>query len=61
VAAALDRIGLARPTGFTQQIIFRRCPTCTEVNTVRENFFVCAFCENDLPPEWNVDAPDPQH
>jgi hypothetical protein len=54
VAAALDRIGLARPQAFTQAVIFRRCPGCAEVNTVRDGFFVCAFCETDLPPEWNV-------
>ena len=60
VAAALDRIGLAHPAGFTQQVIFRRCPECAEVNMVREEFFVCAFCENDLPTEWNIAEAGPR-
>ena len=60
VAATLDGIGRARPPGFTRQVIFRRCPECAEVNTVREEFFVCAFCECDLPTEWNVAAAGPQ-
>lgn len=54
VAGALDRIGLARPTGFTQAVVFRRCEGCRELNVVREDFFVCAFCDSDLPTEWNI-------
>jgi hypothetical protein len=54
VAAAVDQCGLARPDGFTQAVAFRRCPACSELNVVREEFFVCAFCESDLPPEWNL-------
>ena len=56
VAAALDRVGLVRPAGFTQEVVFRRCSECAELNVVREEFFVCAFCENDLPKQWNLDA-----
>lgn len=54
VAAALDRAGLVRPGGFTQIVVFRRCPECEELNVVREEFFICAFCESDLPAEWNL-------
>ena len=54
VAAAVDRAGLARPDGFTQEVVFRRCPECAELNVVREGFFVCVFCESDLPAEWNI-------
>jgi hypothetical protein len=56
VAAALDAIGLDRPAGFTHEVVFRRCPGCAELNVVKENFFVCAFCEGELPPEWNACA-----
>ncbi|BFO18092.1 hypothetical protein SHKM778_44800 [Streptomyces sp. KM77-8] len=55
VARALDRAGLARPAGFTHEVVFRRCPGCKEHNIVRENDFVCVFCGGDLPPTWNVD------
>ncbi|MFE0465173.1 hypothetical protein ACFW1A_38570 [Kitasatospora sp. NPDC058965] len=54
VAAALDRIGIARPSGFTQELVFRRCRSCRELAIVREQDFVCLFCSADLPLEWNV-------
>ncbi len=56
VAAALDGVGLARPAGFTHEVVFRRCSKCAELNAVKEGFFVCAFCESDLPAKWNVDG-----
>jgi hypothetical protein len=55
VVDAVDRVGLARPEGFTHEVVFRRCPSCREVNIVREEDFVCVFCDDDLPGEWNVD------
>jgi hypothetical protein len=56
VAAAIDRVGFARPAGFTQEVAFRCCTACREVNIVREDFFVCVFCEEDLPTERNIGA-----
>jgi hypothetical protein len=56
VARALDQAGLVHPDDFTQEVVFRRCPECRELNVVREGFFVCAFCESDLPTEWNLGA-----
>ncbi|GAA1367500.1 hypothetical protein GCM10009661_21870 [Catellatospora chokoriensis] len=53
VAAALDAAGLRHPAGFTQQYVFRRCPGCGERNIVKEDDFVCAVCDADLPTEWN--------
>ncbi|MFD4795237.1 hypothetical protein OG473_00135 [Streptomyces anulatus] len=55
VARALDGAGLGRPSGFTHEVVFRRCPGCQEHNIVRENDFVCVFCDSDLPAAWNVD------
>jgi hypothetical protein len=55
VAAALDRAGLRSPGGFTATFVFRRCPNCEERSVVKDNDFVCAVCENDLPQWWNVD------
>ncbi|MFJ9776243.1 hypothetical protein ACIRVF_34265 [Kitasatospora sp. NPDC101157] len=55
VAAALDRIGLPRPGGFTQAVVFRRCPDCGQCGIVREAHYVCVFCDADLPERWNVD------
>jgi hypothetical protein len=56
VAAALDRVGVPRPPGFTYEVVFRRCPGCREVSIVREEDFVCVFCDEVLPSEWNVDG-----
>lgn len=54
VAAALDGAGIAHPGGFTHEVVFRRCPRCTEINVVRDGYFVCVFCESDLPAAWNI-------
>lgn len=57
VAEALDRIGIHRPSGFTHEVVFRRCRSCQEVNIVREEDLVCGFCGEDLPLGWNVGEP----
>ncbi|WP_327111467.1 hypothetical protein OG206_01885 [Streptomyces sp. NBC_01341] len=55
VALALERAELEGPSGFTCEVVFRRCPGCQEHNIVREDDFVCVFCGSDLPGAWNVD------
>lgn len=55
VAHALDAVELVRPSGFTHEVVFRRCLGCQEHNIVRESDFVCVFCGSDLPETWNVD------
>lgn len=57
VAAALGRLGISHPGAFTPAVIFRRCVDCHEVNVVRDDFYVCVFCEADLPAAWNVSPP----
>ncbi|AKF86511.1 hypothetical protein MFUL124B02_28220 [Myxococcus fulvus 124B02] len=54
VARALAPLGLQSPTGFTVAMCFRRCLACGEVTLVKERWFVCAFCDADLPSDWNV-------
>lgn len=58
VAQALGQVGLRCPSGFTNEVVFRRCPACRERNIVREDDFVCVFCGSDLPALWNVDPFD---
>ena len=53
VAAALDRLGIPHPGGFTQSVDFRRCPACGERNVVKEGWFACGVCGADLPAAWN--------
>ncbi len=53
VAAALDRIGVPHPGGFTDPVVFRRCPGCGERNLVRDGDLTCALCGEPLPARWN--------
>ncbi|MFJ9596661.1 hypothetical protein ACIRS3_28395 [Streptomyces virginiae] len=54
VAEALNRIGIHHSSGFTHEVVFRRCGSCRELNIVWEEDFVCVFCGEDLSREWNV-------
>ncbi|WP_221326753.1 TFIIB-type zinc ribbon-containing protein [Actinoplanes sp. L3-i22] len=56
VAAALDRLGLKHPRGFTTKLVFRQCPYCGERNIVRDSDFTCALCNGGLPTCWNFAA-----
>ncbi|WP_052550962.1 hypothetical protein [Enhygromyxa salina] len=53
--AALGAIAIACPEHLTSAYEFRRCPSCGERNLVKEDWFVCVFCDTDLPREWNFD------
>jgi hypothetical protein len=56
IERALTFEGVTVPRGFTRPIDFRRCPRCAEINLVKDSWFVCVFCDADLPREWNVSA-----
>ncbi len=53
VANALESISLPHPGGFTQAYHFRRCPACHQLNLIKDETFVCAVCDHELPAEWN--------
>ena len=53
VATALLAIGVAPPNGFTQTFVFRRCQQCEQINLVKDDWFVCANCDEALPRSWN--------
>lgn len=57
VAEALELAGIGHPSGFTHEVVFRRCRSCRQLSIVREEDFVCVFCDEPLPREWNVDRP----
>lgn len=54
VGRALDRAGVEHPGRFTHEVVFRRCEECGERSIVREADFVCVFCGDELPVEWNA-------
>ncbi|MGE3809653.1 MAG: hypothetical protein AB7K24_33730, partial [Gemmataceae bacterium] len=49
LAAALDRLGIPHPGGFTQVCHFRRCSACGQRNIVKEADSTCAVCGAELP------------
>lgn len=53
VAAALDSASIPHPGSFDPAVIFRRCPGCGERNVVKDDWFVCAVCNSELPAGWN--------
>jgi len=57
VAAALDGLSIAHPSAFTSAFEFRRCEHCGERNLVKEEWFVCALCDGQLPRAWNFEHP----
>jgi hypothetical protein len=61
VASALDRAGLRHPDGFTDEFRFRRCEACGQLNIVKDDHFVCAICDADLPttPPSDLQADPP--
>ncbi|NJK32255.1 MAG: hypothetical protein HC927_07515 [Deltaproteobacteria bacterium] len=58
VRRSLERIGLAAPSHWTREYIFRRCPACGERNLVKDGWFVCDLCDAELPGQWNFSAAD---
>ncbi|RSS83161.1 hypothetical protein EF903_26080 [Streptomyces sp. WAC05292] len=56
VARSLDQAGIQRPDEFTHAVIFRRCVSCQGLNIVRDEWFVCAVCDSDLPANWNLEV-----
>ncbi len=53
LAAALDGAGVPGPAGFTHAVVFRRCEACGQRNVVKDDEYVCAVCDADLPAAWN--------
>ncbi len=46
---ALGRAGLTPPDAFTRAFVFRTCGACGALQIVKEAWFVCAECGEDLP------------
>ena len=44
---------MAAPAGFDCAFVYRRCPRCGQTNVIKEEWFVCACCDCELPRAWN--------
>jgi hypothetical protein len=53
VAAALERVGLEHPPGFSTECVFRKCMGCGARNIVKDGWYFCDVCREALPAEWN--------
>ncbi len=53
VQQVLDRIGLPHAGGWATSYDFRRCPGCGMLNLIKEHWFFCAVCDQQLPLKWN--------
>ena len=53
VKAALNKAAIIGPDTWTTAFCFRLCPLCESVNLVKDDYFVCALCEAELPLIWN--------
>lgn len=49
VEKVLRKTKVEFPDYWTTEFIFRICPNCKNINIVKDDFFVCMICENDLP------------
>jgi hypothetical protein len=56
VSRALDAAEIRHPGRFTFLARFRRCQHCGERNLVKDDWYVCAICDADLPAQWNFDG-----
>lgn len=57
IQGALDRLGLSHPGEFTAEFEFRRCTQCGARNLVKDGYYVCALCDQDLPARYNFVEP----
>lgn len=53
VAKALKKAKLEYGKGFTIEFIFRKCSKCDSINIVKDDWYVCAVCDEDLDKKWN--------
>lgn len=53
VKKALAHMSIKHPDRFTNEIIFRRCPSCGERNIVKDGWYFCDICDAPLPLRYN--------
>ncbi len=54
VKEAIENIGLESPERFSTEFIFRKCNRCKLLNIVKDYYFVCVGCGDNLDNTWNV-------
>lgn len=50
---AFGAVGIPCPQELTYSYTFRLCEGCGERNLIKDDWFECAICGDELPREWN--------
>jgi hypothetical protein len=53
VMYALKKVGIKHPGRFTTEFSFRVCNICNWINLIKNEYFVCVNCENNLSETEN--------
>jgi hypothetical protein len=53
VEIALNKIPIDCPSDFTTKFIFRRCYSCSQINIIKDDLFICSVCNSNLSHKWN--------
>ena len=53
VQAALDALGVEHSGRFSEAFDFRKCPSCNQINLIKDDNYECDACEAELPRRWN--------
>jgi len=56
VAESLTSVGIKFPTEFDPAFEFRHCDKCDTLNIVKDEFYTCMSCYDDLSEEYNVQS-----
>lgn len=53
VQKVLEAMDFSHPGRFTTEVIFRLCTHCDQITIVKDNWYICAVCDRELPATWN--------
>lgn len=53
VVDAIVLISNDYPESFDPAFLFRKCPSCSQINIVKDEWYFCEVCQSPLPTEWN--------
>jgi len=55
VAASLKNVVPDLPSEFSRAFTFRRCPNCSQILVIKDDWYVCDVCDADVPRHWNFE------
>ena len=53
VEATLNKVPIEHPSSFTLEFTFRRCCSCSQINIIKNDVFICSVCDSNLSDTWN--------